>query len=556
MHENDEPGTIDRLRTQLLQPEHVVSTPGNAAPAKPVSLAAAFRHPAFVVIWTATLVSNVGSWMYGAASAWLMTSLNPDPLIVSLVQAASTAPVFLFALPAGALADIFDRRKYLVVIELLTTLVSAIYAAIVGLGLANPSNLLLFTFLIGSVWALSSPAWQAVVPQLVPKNDLPAAVTANSVGVNLSRALGPALGGATIAGLGIVAPFWINAVSNLAVNGALLWWRPQRAAARLPAERFGPAVAAGLRYARNSPPMRATLMRATGFFLFASAYWALLPLVARERISSGPELYGVLLGAIGAGAVVGAFVMPWLKLKLGPDRLTALGLLGTAVTLTLYGLARDPVTALVASVLAGVSWIAVLATLTVSAQVSLPDWVRARGLALFTTVFFGGMTLGSAVWGELAKLLGLPAAHFIAAAGAVLAIPATWGWKLQAGPGLDLTPSMHWPTPIVAQNIEEDRGPVLVTVEYRIRPQDREAFLAAIEKLGYERRRDGAYRWGVYEDAADKGRVVETFLVDSWVEHLRQHERVTNADRILQEAVDRFQVSGEPKVTHLIAAES
>jgi MFS family permease len=533
-----------------------MSETSSRAAAKALSPAAAFRHPVFAVVWTATLISNVGSWMYGAASAWLMTSLNSDPLIVSLVQAASTAPVFLFALPAGAFADIFDRRKYLIVIEFLTTAVSAFYAVIVGLGLAGPGNLLLFTFLIGTVWALSAPAWQAVVPQLVPKDDLPAAVTANSVGVNLSRALGPALGGATIAGLGIVAPFWINAVSNLAVNGALLWWQPQKTAAKLlPAERFGPAIAAGLRYARNSPPMRATLARAAGFFLFASAYWALLPLVARQRISSGPELYGVLLGAIGAGAVAGAFVMPHLKLKLGPDRLTALGLLGTAVTLALYGLARDPYTALAASVLAGVSWIAVLATLTVSAQMSLPDWVRARGLALFTTVFFGGMTLGSVVWGELAAVLGLPAAHFIAAIGAVLAIPATWRWKLQAGTGIDLTPSMHWPAPIIAQGIEQDRGPVLVTVEYRIRPQDREAFLATIEKLGYERRRDGAFRWGVYEDAADEGRIVETFLVDSWMEHLRQHERVTNADRLEQEAVDRFQLAGEPKVTHFIAVE-
>jgi MFS family permease len=533
-----------------------MSETSSRAAAKALSPAAAFHHPVFAVVWTATLISNVGSWMYGAASAWLMTSLNPDPLTVSLVQAASTAPVFLFALPAGAFADIFDRRKYLIVIEFLTTVVSALYAVIVGLGLAGPGNLLLFTFLIGTVWALSAPAWQAVVPQLVPKDDLPAAVTANSVGVNLSRALGPALGGATIAGLGIVAPFWINAASNLAVNGALLWWQPQKTAAKLlPAERFGPAIAAGLRYARNSPPMRATLARATGFFLFASAYWALLPLVARQRISSGPELYGVLLGGIGAGAVAGAFVMPRLKLKLGPDRLTALGLLGTAVTLALYGLARDPYTALAASVLAGVSWIAVLATLTVSAQMSLPDWVRARGLALFTTVFFGGMTLGSVVWGELAAVLGLPAAHFIAAIGAVLAIPATWRWKLQAGTGIDLTPSMHWPAPIIAQGIEQDRGPVLVTVEYRIRPQDREAFLATIEKLGYERRRDGAFRWGVYEDAADEGRIVETFLVDSWMEHLRQHERVTNADRLEQEAVDRFQLAGEPKVTHFIAVE-
>jgi MFS family permease len=532
-----------------------MSAEPGTAPAKPVSFASAFRHPAFAVIWTATLVSNVGGWMYSAASGWLMTSLNPDPLIVSLVQAAATLPVCLLAIPAGALADIFDKRKFLVVVEILTTVVSAIYAAVVGLGLATPGNLLLFTFLIGATGALTVPAWQAVVPQLVPKDDLTAAVAANSVGVNISRALGPALGGAVIAGFGIVSPFWLNAISNLGVVGALLWWREAKAQGLLPAERFGAAVGTGLRYARHSPPLRATLIRAAGFFLFASTYWALLPLVARSQIASGPRLYGILLGAIGAGAVGGALVMPRLRPKLGPDRLMAIGMLGTAVTLTLYGLARDPATALAASVLAGVSWIAVLATLTVSAQVSLPDWVRARGLALFVTVFFGCLTLGSALWGELAAVLGLPAAHFLAAGGIVVAIPLTWRWKLQTGTGADLTPSMHWPTPITAGAIEHDRGPVLVTVEYRIRPRDREAFLEAIETLGSERRRDGAFRWGVFEDAADEGRIIETFLVASWMEHLRQHERVTNADRLVQECVQRFQLAGEPKVTHLIAAE-
>jgi MFS family permease len=534
-----------------------MSATANPAPAKPVSFAAAFRHPVFVVIWTATLVSNVGSWMYGAASGWLMTSLNPDPLIVSLVQAAATLPVCLLAIPAGALADIFDKRKFLIVVEILTTAVSAVYAAIVGLGLATPGNLLLFTFLIGATGALTIPAWQAVVPQLVPRDDLTAAVAANSVGVNISRALGPALGGATIGAFGIVSPFWVNAISNLGVVGALLWWREAKGQnTLLPAERFGAAVGTGLRYARHSPPLRATLIRAAGFFLFASTYWALLPLVARSQIASGPSLYGILLGAIGAGAVGGALVMPRVRPRLGPDGLMALGMLGTAITLVLYGVARDPVTALVASVLAGISWIAVLATLTVSAQVSLPDWVRARGLALFTTVFFGSLTLGSALWGELAAVLGLPAAHFLAAAGIVVAIPLTWRWKLQTGTGADMTPSMHWPTPITAQEIERDRGPVMVTVEYRIRPQDREAFFEAIEQLGYERRRDGAFRWGVFEDAADEGRVIEAFLVASWMEHLRQHERVTNADRIVQECVHRFQMSGEPKVTHLIAADS
>ena len=519
------------------------------------SLAAAFRHPAFAVIWTATLVSNVGGWMYSAASGWLMTILNPDPLVVALVQTASTLPVFLFAIPAGALADIFDKRRFLITVEVLYTALCVVYAAIVGLDLATPDNLLLFTFLIGAAGALTLPAWQSVLPQLVLKEDLTSAVAANSVGVNASRAIGPALGGAAIAGLGIVSPFWINAISNFGVLGALLWWRrPNSSNAALPAERLGGAIEAGLRYARHSPALRATLIRAAGFFLFASTYWALLPLLARTQIASGPGLYGILLGAIGAGAVCGAFIMPWLRAKLGPDLLVASGMLGTAVTLALYGLADDASTALIASLLAGVSWIAVLATLAVSAQVSLPDWVRGRGLALYTTVFFGCLTVGSAVWGKVAAVLGLPTAHFLAAVGVLAAIPLTWRWKLQAGAGDDLTPSMHWPTPLMAHPIDHDRGPVLVTVEYRIRPQDRQQFLQIVEELGYERRRDGAYRWGVFEDAADEERIIEAFLVASWTEHLRQHERVTNADRLVQECVHRFHLDGAPKVTHFIAA--
>lgn len=521
-----------------------------------VSFAAPFRHRAFAVIWTATLVSNVGGWMYSAASGWLMTSLNPDPLLVALVQAASNLPIFLLAIPAGALADIFDKRKFLIVAESLTTAVSALYAAILAFGLATPGNLLLFTFLVGAAGALTVPAWQAVVPRLVPKDDMPSAVAANSVGVNISRALGPALGGVTISGFGIVAPFWLNAISNLGIVGALLWWRePNRPGTLLPAERFGRAIWTGLRHARSNPHLRGTMLRAAGFFLFASAYWALLPLVARTQIAGGPELYGVLLGVIGIGAVGGAFFLPRLKRKLGPDRLMALGTLGQVIAMVLYGLAREPIMALAASLIAGSSWIAALATLTVSAQVALPDWVRGRGLALYTTVFFGCLTLGSAVWGEVATYVGLPSALFLAAGCAVAAIPLTWRWKLQTGASLDLTPSMHWPAPVSSRAIDDDRGPVLVTVEYRIRPDERAAFLEAIAKLEHGRRRDGAFAWGVFEDAADPTRVVETFLTESWMEHLRQHERVTNADRLVQEAVARFHLNGAPKVTHYIAAE-
>jgi Transmembrane secretion effector len=395
------------------------------------------------------------------------------------------------------------------------------------------------------------------VTYLLPKDDLPPAIAANSVGVNISRAIGPALGGLIISGWGIVAPFWINAASNLGIVGSLLWWRPRtRAGTLLPAERFGQAILAGLRYARHNQHLRATLVRAAGFFLFASAYWALLPLIAREQIGGGPDLYGVLLGVIGLGAVAGAFLLPWAKARLRADRLMAFGALGQALAVLLYGLAHEPITALAASAIAGASWIGALATLSVSAQVALPDWVRARGLALYTTVFFGCLTVGSAAWGVVAVRVGLANAHFLAAAGAVAAVALTWRWKLQTGARLDLSPSMHWPAPLTAQPIEQDRGPVPVTVEYHIDPHDREPFLDALTRLEQQRRRDGAYAWGVFEDAAKPGRVLETFLIESWLEHLRQHERVTRADRLIQDEVRRFNRSGEPKVTHFIAADA
>jgi predicted MFS family arabinose efflux permease len=514
----------------------------------------AFHYTAFTVVWTATLVSNIGAWMYNAASGWLMVSLDADPLVVSLVQVANTLPIFLFALPAGALADIGDKRRFLIAMEGATTLVSAIFAALVGLGHVTPTVLLLFMFLIGVGGALTAPAWQAIVPQLVPAQALMPAVAANSVGINISRAVGPALAGSVIGLLGIAAPFWVNAISNLAVIGALLWWHPPRTgASRLAAERFSSAILTGLRYARHNRHLRATLIRAVAFFLFASAYWALLPLVAHDRLGGGPGLYGVLLGAIGAGAIAGAFLLPWAKARLGPDLMVAAGTVGTAGTLALFGIARGPAVALVASALAGASWIAVLATLNVSAQVALPNWVRARGLALFVTVFFGTMTLGSVAWGSLASALGLPLAHYIAAGTALLALPLTWRWKLQTGAGVDLSPSMHWPAPIVTGQIDGDQGPVLVTVEYRLAAEkDRQRLLAAFEQLSHGRHRDGAYKWGVFQDTADRMQFLETFLVESWLEHLRQHERVTNADRVQQEAINQL-LTQTPVVRHYVS---
>jgi MFS family permease len=410
-------------------------------------------------------------------------------------------------------------------------------------------------FVIGVGSALTAPAWQSIVPQLVPKEILPAAVAANSVGVNISRAIGPALSGILVSLFGIAWPFWVDAFSNLGTIGALFWWRaPKRSASRLPAERLVSAVRTGIRYARNNRPLRWTLIRAAAFFFFASAYWALLPLVARSQIAGGAEIYGTLLGAIGVGAIAGAFVLPRLKARLGPDRLVAAGAVGTALTLLLFGIARDVGTGLAASFIAGISWIATLSTLNVSAQLALPEWVRGRGLAVYVTVFFGAMTLGSVAWGQIAAMTGLASAHFLAAAGAILAVPFTWRFKLQAAAGLDLTPSMQWPEPIVASDLEASDGPIMVMVEYHVARPNRDAFLVALDRVAAERRRDGAYAWAVFEDAAEPDRFVETFLVESWLEHLRQHERVTKADVIEQKNLHHL-LKQPAKVTHLVTAE-
>ena len=514
-----------------------------------------FRRRVFAILWVATVVSNIGTWMQNAAAGWLMTGLNPDPLIVALVQVATTLPMFLLGLPAGALADILDRRRLLIAVQVALTLLTAGFAFIVGMGRANPALLLAFTFLIGAGAALIAPAWQAIVPQLVPREDLPPAVALNSVGINISRAVGPALAGIIIGVAGLAAPFWVNAVSNLGVIGALIWWKPPHSGVRrLPAERFRSAIRTGLRHAANNSHLRATLLRAAGFFVFASAYWALLPLLAREQIRGGPQLYGILLGAIGAGAVGGAFVLPKLKKYLGADKLVAAGTVGTAAALVAFGLSRNSATALIASIVAGLSWIAVLATLNVSAQVAVPAWVRGRGLAVFAIVLFGAMSAGSALWGKIAAAFGLPLAHFIAAAALLLAIPPLWRWKLQTGADVDMSPSLHWPAPVLAADVRGDRGPVLVTVEYRVAPDNQVAFLEAMTALKQQRRRDGAFSWGLYQDAAESGRFVETFQLSSWLEHLRQHERVTEADRLHQEGVRALLVEGtEPVVAHLIA---
>jgi MFS family permease len=334
---------------------------------------------------------------------------------------------------------------------------------------------------------------------------------------------------------------------------ALIWWRPpRRVISSLPAERLATAIRTGLRHARNNRHLHATLVRTLAFFPFASAYWALLPLIARAQPAQGATFYGLLLGAIGVGAILGSMALTRLKNWTGPDWLVALASVGTAAALVLFGLARDPATALAAGFIAGAMWTLTISTLYVSAQLALPDWVRGRGLAIFLTFIFGATTFASVIWGQIASLRGVDISLYIAAVGVLTAIPASWGSKLQTGAGVNLAPSLHWRYPRVAFDIGWNQGPALVTLKYQINPRDRDEFLAAMREIGAERKRDGAFAWGVFEELAAEGYYTETFLIESWLELMHLYERVTNADRRLEEGVKKLLLK-PPEITHLVA---
>jgi MFS family permease len=450
----------------------------------------------------------------------------------------------------------FDRRRLLIGVSAFQAVNALVLSAIVLFGMASPVRLLVFTLLAGAGTAFVMPIWHAIVPQLVPRDELTKAVTLNSLGINVARAVGPAIGGLLIATAGLAAPFALNAVSFGAVIAALIWWRQSMVTTRhLPSERFFGAIRLGLRYASESKPMRATMGKALAFFLFASCYWALLPLIARQRLEGGVEFYGLLVTAIGVGAVLGGLFLPTLKARLGVDRMVMLGTGLTGAVLVLFALVNHPYLALVTSLLAGASWIAVLANLNLSAQVSLPEWVRARGLAVFLTVYFGAMAGGSAVWGQVADMAGIETALLIAGAGAVLSIPATWRWRLPKTGDIDFTPSIR-PEPFVAQPVEDDRGPVMVTIQYLIDPEKVDEFLPLLYALSSTKRRDGAFAWGVMEDVGKPGRYLEYFLAESWLEHMRQHERVTKSDAALQARVYAYHKGPKPPIVkHYVAPE-
>lgn len=525
-------------------PDPSAGIAASPAPAASPGAGAPFRRRAFAVLWAATVISNIGTWMSDVGTSWLMTQLSSSATMIAAVQAATMLPGLLLALPAGALADIYDRRRLLLWVNLGLCLAAIGLAATAALGLATPWLLLGFAFVFGAGAALIAPAWQAIVPGLVPRAELQAAVALNSLGINIARAVGPALGGALIVAFGLWSPFAANALSFVAVIGALIWWRPPPAPpSTLPPEHLAGALAAGLRHALNAPALLHTLARAAAFFLCVSAFWALLPLVASRVLTGGAELYGLLMGAAGAGAVAGALAMPRLKARFAPDRLAMLAGLAAAVALAALGLPALVMPALglatpvaiapVACALGGAAWIAALSTFNVSAQTALPDWVRGRGLSVFLMVFSGSMALGGLGWGRLAEATSVPVALVCAAALSVVLTPLARRFRLNLGAGMDLAPSGHWPDP-AAPVRAPGAGPVMIRVTYRVPEALHPTFLAQARELRAARRRGGAWGWSLMRGHEDPESVVETWYEADWTQHLRHHARVTGADRDVQ----------------------
>jgi len=524
--------------------------------AKPAATSGSFaplRQKVFAVLWAATVLGNVGSFMRDVASSWLVTDLSASPAAVATIQAAATLPIFLLAIPAGVLSDILDRRKFLIFIQVLMSATSAALMVLSASGLLTIGSLVALTLLGGIGAALMAPTWQSIVPGLVPRADLKSAVALNSLGINISRSIGPALGGVLLAAFGAAVTYAADVLTYAFVIAALLWWKPPAKPTDDLAERTLGAFRAGLRYARASRPLHRVMLRALIFFAFASAIWALLPLVARHMLGGDAGFYGLLLSAVGAGAIVGALLLPRLRLWLDTDGLMLTAAIGTAVVMAAVAFGPPQWLAVALLLVLGMAWIIALTTLNSTAQAILPNWVRGRGLAVYLTIFNGALTGGSLAWGFVAERVGESATLLISAAALLAVSLALYRVKLPLGEA-DLVPSNHWPEPLTAAPVEHDRGPVTILIEYRIRPEDRAAFQTVITRLSEVRRRDGAYAWGVTEDTADPTRIVEWFMVESWAEHLRQHKRVSRADADLQREVTAFHAGHEPpRVQHLMS---
>lgn len=515
---------------------------------------APLRHPVFRMLWIANLASNIGLWVQNTGAGWLMTTLSPSPIMVSLVQAASMLPVFLLAVPAGALADIMDRRAYLLLTQAWLA-VSALLLCLLDLsGMLGPWGLLAFTFALGAGLAMSFPGWAATTPELVPREDFVGAIALNGIGFNIARAVGPAIGGLIIAATGTAAAFAFNALCILALAVALLMWKREPTPRTGPREHFLSAIRAGMRFVAATPSMRAAIIRASVFFLFGAAVWGLLPLLVRQELGLGPQAFGLMLGAMGVGAVTAGFLMPSLRGRLSRGQIVWAASVLSCVSMAViaaggYGLGWPG--AAIGIFLYGMAWLGAASTLQAAASLAAPNWVRARAMGIYQMCFFGAMTLGSAVAGWLGEHVGSAGALALFALCGIAAgaLVRNRGLDGESGsyPAPPETPAVR-PAPAAPELrslLHEESGRVLEVVRYHIEPDQRVAFMAHMEEVRRVRLRAGAATWRLYEDVARPERYVELWSIESWTEHLREQARMTEEDRAIVAAAMAFDRSAE-----------
>jgi len=512
------------------------------------------QHELFRALWIASVASNIGTMMQEVGASWLMTELAPSPLMVALIQTAGALPVLLLSFAAGALADIVDRRRLLIFSQSWMLVAAAALGILTVFHLTSPGILLALTFLMGFGNALTGPVWNAIVPELVPRAEVGAAVSINSVGYNVARAAGPALGGLVVAAAGSGPVFLLNAASFLGVIVVFYRWRRKPRKSVLPAERVMGAMRAGWRYVAHAPSIRSTLVRTGLFTLGASAFWGLVPLYARQQLERGAAGYGALLGFFGSGAVLAGTILPRLQRRLGIKRLLIFATALNVGAFLLMSLLRYYPVACAATFAAGFAWTTTFSTLNTSVQLNTAAWVRGRAMAFYQLLYFAALGGGSAFWGSVAERVGIPRALLVAAVALAMSLTAVARYPVGFGEGLNLAPSSR-PIPDVVNEPEAEQGPVLITVEYRIDPGRAAEFATVMLELRRFRRRDGAVDWGLFEDVAKPGRYLETFVVESWGEHLRQHERATVADVKILERTQSFHLDGgTPPVSHLLYA--
>ena len=520
-----------------------------------VSMWQPLRNPIFRALWIAVLFSNIGNWMETVGAQWLLVSQPGNSLLVALVQTADTLPVVLLALPAGVLADVFDRRLLLMATQLFLAVVSVTLATLSAIGQMTPGILLALTFLGGAGSGVTAPAWQAMIPDLVPRTQIRAASVLGSVSVNVGRAVGPALAGLLIAGIGVAPVFALNAASFILFAGVLLRGHVGRPGESSRRERFLPALRAGGGYVRWSPYVRSVLIRAALFLLPATAVWALLPLVATEALHLDAAGYGVLLASLGLGAIAGVLVLGRLHARFSEDGLLAAASLAYAAAMAVLVLVPVVPVACALLIVAGMAWLAVLSTVNATLQTFLPGWVRARGLAFYVIVLFGSQALGAAVWGLVAGQVGLIATFLGAALVMVGTTLAGRRWRLPDVSGLDRSPAVYWPEAALAFEPDAEAGPILVTAVYTVPQASSAAFITAMSDLERSRRRTGASDWQLYRDGADPQQFLEVFEVPSWDAHLLQHGgRLTGADAAIEARADGL-ASSPSDVHHYFPAD-